>query len=55
MFHVKHFEFYESYSGPLLPVLLSHALSQIEGAAMFLYSWLRVDCAINLGLNEITY
>ena len=46
MFHVKHFEFYESYSGPLLPVVMS--------AAMFLYSWLRVDSAINLGLNEIT-
>jgi len=46
MFHVKHFGFYESNSGPSLPVILN--------AAMILYSWLRVDSAINLSLNEIT-
>ncbi len=54
MFHVKHFAFYESNSRPSLPVVLSHALSQVEGAAMILYSWLRVDSAKNLGFNDIT-
>ena len=61
MFHVKHFAFYESNSRPSLPVVMSPSvviLNEVKNlrinSAKNLYSWLRVDSAKNLGLNEIT-